>query len=69
MTMSVDTRSKAVAAAWLIVVFSIAFLAQVGSRGGWLVASLVAFVPALTLLYFYREPARTTSQRIHDARR
>jgi hypothetical protein len=67
--MTFDTRTKALAAAWTVAIFVTAFLSQIGSQAGWLIASVVAFGPSLTLLYFCKEPLRTTSERIRDARR
>jgi hypothetical protein len=67
--MTLDNRTKVSALAWSIVILLVAFFANVGSLAGWIVASVLAFGPALTLVYFCREPAQTTSERIREARR
>jgi len=66
--MTLNNRTKAFAAVWTIGILLIAFFSNVDSLSGWLVAGLIAFGPSVSLLYFSREPADTTSQRIREAR-
>ena len=61
-------QTKALAAAWTAGIGVAALFANIGSPTGWLLASIVAFGPSLTLLHFGQEPALTTSQRINNAR-
>ena len=66
--MTPNNRTKAFAAVWSIGILLIAIVSNVSSLSGWLGVGLIALGPSVTLLYFSREPAQTTSQRIREAR-
>jgi hypothetical protein len=67
--MTQDTRNKSLAAAWIAAILLIALFSRVGSQVGWMIATIIAFGPALTLMYFGRQLPQTITQRIRDARR
>ena len=62
-------RTMVVSFAWMLAVLVIGLIAQVESWRGWLLVSVLALGPSLTLMYFGRTLALTTSQSIDDARR
>ena len=57
------------AAGWVAAVLFVALLLPVDSLRGWLLTTVLAFGPAVTMLYFAREQRQTMSESIQNARR
>jgi hypothetical protein len=62
-------RIMVVSIAWMLAVLAIGLVVQVESLRGWFLVGLVALGPSLSLMYFGRALAPTTSEAINDARR
>ena len=55
--------------AWVVVVMGAALAGHVGSLRGWMAVGVAALGPSMALMHFGKEPAPTTSQVIHQAKR
>jgi hypothetical protein len=67
--MSSANKKFFLAAGWIVLVLLIALFVPVVSTRGWLLTSVVAFGPAIAMLYFARDQRQSMSESIHHARR
>ena len=64
-----ETTKTLLLIAWSIAVFLAAIAIGITSISNWVVVAFVAVVPPLVVRSFWRAPAQTLSESIHEARR
>jgi hypothetical protein len=64
-----DNNKMQLFLAWTIVVCLTAFAVGITSISSWIVVAALAVVPPLVARNFWRVPAQTISESIHNARR
>jgi hypothetical protein len=67
--MSSEYTKTTLAAVWVLAVCVVGFSAHISSPSNWIVLASIAVVPPIVMRRFWRTPAQTMSESIHEARR